>query len=90
MKKALLLALLVVSSAAIADEYVQGYYRHDGTYVQGYYRTESNNTKLDNYSTQGNTNPYTGQQGTVNPYSNNNPYTVQQPTYPNHQRRSSY
>lgn len=44
--------------------YVKGYYKSNGTYVQGYYRTKSNNTNLDNYSTKGNINPYTGASGT--------------------------
>lgn len=33
----------------------------------GYWRTKKNNTILDNFSTKGNFNPYTGQWGTVNP-----------------------
>src|SRR5450755_4127357 len=69
MKIALALALaLCFSTAALADESVRGYTRKDGTYVAPYMRTEPNNTRLDNYSTQGNTNPYTGQPGTHNPY----------------------
>ncbi len=69
MRKILLVAgLLLVASTASAQVYVQGHYTANGTYVQGYERSAPNNTKIDNYSTQGNTNPYTGQQGTVNPY----------------------
>ncbi len=70
------LGLLFMATTALAqDVYVNGYYRSDGTYVQPYYRTAPNNTILDNYSTKGNVNPYTGQPGTVNPYSgSNNPY----------------
>ena len=56
------------SFPALADTYVQGYTKQDGTYVQPHYRTNANNTKLDNYSTQGNVNPYTGQEGTKSPY----------------------
>jgi len=41
-----------------------GYTRQDGTYVQPHYQTSPNSSRLDNYSTQGNVNPYTGQQGT--------------------------
>src|SRR5258706_8812903 len=62
------LALLVAATAAAGDQYVQGYMRADGTYVPGYYRSSPNNTKVDNYSTQGNINPYTAQPGYVNPY----------------------
>ena len=34
------------------------------TYVNGYMKTNPNSTRNDNYSTQGNYNPYTGQEGT--------------------------
>ena len=61
-------ALAATSLAASAQQYVQGYTRADGTYVQGYYRSSPNNTKLDNYSTRGNVNPYTGAVGTRDPY----------------------
>lgn len=44
--------------------YQEGYIRDNGTYVQPHMKTQSNNTNLDNYSTYGNTNPYTQQQGT--------------------------
>lgn len=57
--------LLALSTASIAaDTYTHGYTRQDGTYVQPHYSTAPNSSRLDNYSTQGNTNPYTGQQGT--------------------------
>ena len=78
---------LAFSTAASADEYVNGYYRSNGTYVQPHYRSSPNGTTLDNYSTKGNVNPYTGQPGTRNPYpsyspSYSNPYQ-QQSTDPN-------
>ena len=47
------------------DVWVDGYYRTNGTYVDGHYRTPPNSTVDDNYSTIGNTNPYTGKQGTL-------------------------
>jgi hypothetical protein len=47
---------------------VSGHTRRDGTYVQPHQQTNSNDTKLDNWSTKGNTNPYTGREGTVDPY----------------------
>lgn len=82
MKKFLFITVIILSlnNIASADTYVNGYYRSDGTYVNGYYRTEPNNTRLDNYSTKGNYNPYTGKVGTINPYNeygssyNNNYY----------------
>ena len=61
-------ALLGLGTAAHADQYVNGYYRQNGTYVEPHYQTSPNNTLLDNYSTKGNVNPYTGQAGTVDPY----------------------
>jgi len=47
--------------------YTHSYYRRDGTYVQGYYATNPNGTKLDNYSTLGNVNPWTGKPGWIRP-----------------------
>ncbi len=67
MKKLLLILLLSVSSLSIAKVHVKGYYRSNGTYVQPHYRSSPNTTVLDNYSTKGNINPYTGKEGTVNP-----------------------
>ncbi|MGB3343076.1 MAG: SH3 domain-containing protein [Aequorivita sp.] len=56
--------------------YVSGYYRSNGTFVQPHYRTAPNSTNRDNFSTRGNTNPYTGQAGYITPDSNtSSPYT---------------
>lgn len=60
--------LCAVSLSAIAAQRVEGYTRKDGTYVAPHYRSSPNSTKLDNYSTQGNANPYTGERGTADPY----------------------
>lgn len=76
MKKLLLglaiaVAMFVFSAphiALAASTYVNGYYKSNGMYVYGYYKTTPNRTKLDNYSTKGNYNPYTGKYGTVDPY----------------------
>jgi hypothetical protein len=43
--------------------YQQGYTKKNGTYVQTHYKTQSNKTNIDNYSTKGNINPYTGKKG---------------------------
>ena len=43
---------------------VRGYHKSNGTYVQGHTRTSPNSTNWDNYSTMGNSNPYTGSTGT--------------------------
>ena len=53
---------------------VNGYTRKDGTYVQPYFRTAPNSTKNDNFSTKGNTNPYTGKPGWVDPDSKYNKF----------------
>lgn len=82
MKYLLLLCLLAAGPVMARDVYVQPHIRSDGTYVQGYHRTAPDSNPFNNYSTQGNVNPYTGQPGTVNPY--------QQPqiqTYPQQQQR---
>ncbi len=47
--------------------WVNPYYTAAGTYVPGHYQTNPNGTMLDNYSTQGNINPWTGQPGWVVP-----------------------
>lgn len=67
MKKAFLFIVFLFAAAnsfAQSTVYVQGYTKSNGTYVQGHYRTTPNSTTLDNYSTQGNYNPYTGSYGT--------------------------
>jgi hypothetical protein len=58
----LLLALFPLESVA-RDVHVNGHYRKDGTYVQPHYRTAPDNIKTNNYSYQGNVNPYTGKVG---------------------------
>lgn len=63
-----IVGLIGLACAAQADTYVRGYTRSNGTYVQPHYQTAPNSTKLDNYSTRGNYNPYTGKAGTVDPY----------------------
>lgn len=68
MKKLLVLAVALLAVPAFAGR-VRGYTRKDGTYVAPHYRSSPNSTKSDNYSTKGNTNPYTGKQGTKDPYS---------------------
>jgi hypothetical protein len=65
------LAILLAASfaaTAFAQTYVKPHIRKDGTYVEGHYRSAPDNSKINNYSSQGNYNPYTGDKGTVNPY----------------------
>ncbi|TSA44824.1 hypothetical protein D4R51_03035 [bacterium] len=75
MKKLLLVLALLVgilsfsASAEARTTRVRGYYKPPtGSYVAPHYKTTPNKTKLDNFSTKGNYNPYTGKKGTVNPY----------------------
>lgn len=64
MKTIIALALVATFAApALADQYVKGHTRSDGTYVAPHYRSSPNSTQADNYSTKGNTNPYTGERG---------------------------
>lgn len=87
MKIVIALALAAIVQTAYADEYVNGYTKKDGTYVAPHMRSSPNNQQWDNYSTKGNTNPYTGQQGTQS--DTNNGQYAPKPT-PYHLRRSGY
>jgi hypothetical protein len=66
--KLLVIALVVFVSIssipALAEQYVHGYYRSNGTYVHSYYRTSPDHTVTNNYSYKGNLNPHTGAVGT--------------------------
>lgn len=65
----LIATLLLASSLGVsADQWVNGYTRQNGTYVAPYLRSNPNSTRLDNYSTRGNSNPYTGERGYASPY----------------------
>lgn len=64
MKSLVFLALAAtVSAPAFADQHVNGYTRSNGTYVAPHERSSPNNVQYDNYSTKGNSNPYTGERG---------------------------
>lgn len=71
-----LVACLAVAAPALAQSshYVSGYVTKNGTYVAPHYQTNPDGTKLNNWSTEGNVNPYTGKAGTVDPY-------AQRPSY---------
>ena len=98
-KKLLVFALLLMfASVADAGEWVNGYWKDSNsngvkdTYVQPYVRSTPDGNLNNNYSTRGNYNPYTGQQGTVNPqpnyYQNYQPLDLN--NYQPPSRRSSY
>lgn len=61
---------MLFSVGAIADTWVNGYHRSNGTYVEGHMRSDRNSTVDDNFSEYPNTNPYTGKQGTKRSYRN--------------------
>ena len=65
MKKLIILAILFASSIASvqADVWIKGYFNSYGTWVQGHYRSSPDSSFSNNYSSWGNTNPYTGRRG---------------------------
>ena len=65
---ALILMLFLSGLPIEARVKVKGYYRKNGTYVSPHYRSNPDHLRLNNWSTKGDYNPYTGKQGTVNPY----------------------
>ena len=72
MKNVFVTAMIAAASAftfapAHADTYVNGYYRNNGTYVAPHYRSSPDSSFNNNWSVQGNVNPYTGQSGTRAP-----------------------
>lgn len=61
---ALLISVLVFAQTNTRTHYVRGYTkRSSGTYVMPHRQTNPNHSKMDNYSTKGNNNPYTGKTG---------------------------
>lgn len=65
----LVLILFATSVAAFGgDVYVRGYTRSDGTYVAPHWRSAPDGNPWNNYSTKGNVNPYTGREGTRDPF----------------------
>lgn len=60
----LLFFTLLFALPCLADVWVNGYTRKDGTQVKGHWRSSPNGSKADNWSTKGNVNPYTGEVGT--------------------------
>lgn len=59
--------LLAVAPVAFAggSVHVRGHVRKDGTYVQPHYRSAPDSSFYNNWSTKGNINPYTGEDGKV-------------------------
>lgn len=66
---AIIAAALLMASPAIAKTVVvKPHVTKQGTYKPTSYRTSPNSTKIDNYSSKPNSNPYTGKKGTVDPF----------------------
>ena len=90
----LIAILLMVASYGQGQTYVHGYTKSNGTYVEGHYRTLPNSTRNDNWSTIGNTNPYTGVEGTKprdnNYNTNTSVYSAPAYTSPTYIPRSTY
>lgn len=63
-----ILALALSAGDADAVRRTKGYVTKQGTYVAPHYSSTPNRTRQDNYSTRGNTNPYTGKRGYKDPY----------------------
>lgn len=64
----ILLCLTACGVLASGSHATKGYVKKDGTYVAPSRATNPNSTKTDNYSSKGNANPYTGKEGTKDPY----------------------
>lgn len=64
----LAVALLAGPSLATESHRVKGYVTKSGTYVAPSRATKPNGTKVDNYSSKPNVNPYSGKAGNKDPY----------------------
>lgn len=51
-----------------AITYVKPYITRNGTFVEGHFRSAPDGARSNNYSAQGNVNPYSGAKGTVDPF----------------------
>lgn len=54
-------------SPRASDSRTSGYTRRNGTYVHSYMHSAPDGTKLNNFSTKGNVNPYTDKVGSKDP-----------------------
>ncbi|NUZ09137.1 hypothetical protein [Piscinibacter koreensis] len=73
--KASAIALFIVGAAVASgsvakggSHYISGHVTKSGTYVPPSMATNPNSTMVDNYSSKGNVNPYSGRVGTKDPY----------------------
>lgn len=93
MKQLIVIAFLFLATPVFAGEWVNGHWKdtnRDGikdAYVRPYMRSVPDNNSYNNYSSKPNYNPYTGKEGTVNPY---NVYQPPVPPPPYNPRLSPY
>lgn len=78
----LILAIFLFSPFVVdaQDVPVRPSVKKTGSYVQPHRRTRPDATKLNNYSTKGNVNPYTGKPGTKDPLKPSRSYRSQGPS----------
>jgi hypothetical protein len=84
--------LALGTSAAFAQTYVNPHVRRDGTFVEGHFRTAPDRNPYNNYSSQGNFNPYSGTPGRRDPFDVQQQYRQPRdqrqfdPVYPTYRR----
>jgi hypothetical protein len=64
----LAVALFAAPSVAAESHRVKGYVTKSGTYVAPTRATNPNRTKVDNYSSKANVNPYSRRKANIDPY----------------------
>ncbi|HTC00148.1 MAG TPA: hypothetical protein VK705_05650 [Ferruginibacter sp.] len=63
----LLIPITLFSQTNYKTDKVRSYTKRNGTNVNSYHRTAADKTQRNNYSSKGNTNPYTGKKGYKTP-----------------------
>jgi hypothetical protein len=63
-----LLSLVTSPSHAKSSHRVKGYTKKNGTYIAPHRKTNPDKSKMNNYDAKGNYNPYTGKEGTKDPF----------------------
>lgn len=84
MKTLLLLFVIFIPNLGVAQtiQYINPYFRTNGTYVPGHYKTTRDNNIYNNWSTRGNSNPFTGRRGYINPSNSYNSGSFLRPLNP--------
>lgn len=75
--------LMLLTQFASADQWVNGYTKKDGTQVNGYHRSSPDSSYNNNWSVQGNQNPYTGSYGDKQPTWNDKSPSYNEKKYDN-------